>query len=530
MVGVMARDASHSSRRRDSTAANAPPRDEPTTEVLEELLDRFECQWRQGVQPRLDDYVRPDMGTRRRELLGDLIQLDMHYRSLRGEPVALEDYRSSFGKQLDETVLFARTPDRVDWRRPDLAALSPAMQRVASIWPFSDLPWPVFRELALSLQPRTYAAGETLITQGEPICELIVLVSGDAEVRLRSSGRDQTLVPSPHARVLGEIGLLTTRISTVSVVAATLIEGFTLPAAKFHRLAQRYPVFRTAMFQLMARRLGKHEADALVGKILQGYRVLRCVGRGGMAAVYEAEDLESGERVALKMMSHALVDNPAAQARFQRELQLNRTLHHRGLLATSGAFAELGTQFLVLQFCPKPNLAELLESRPLSDEEIRSVAGQLADVVQWLHDRGICHRDLKPANVLFAANRHVKLADLGLAWSADCVDLTGQFDVLGTPCYMAPEQLHGGRPDYRADLFAFGCILWEMATGRRLFPGSSVLEILQAQANFTLPPRELIRPGLAPQIYAALERSLRCDPLQRDVSLNEIAAWGAPGG
>jgi serine/threonine protein kinase len=163
----------------------------------------------------------------------------------------------------------------------------------------------------------------------------------------------------------------------------------------------------------------------------------------------------------------------------------------------------------------------------LSEPDVRSVIGQLAAVLGYLHDQGICHRDLKPANVLFNSRGELKLADFGLARSACCSDLTARHELLGTPCYMAPEQLQGDRADCRADLFAVGCLVWEMLTGNRLFDGASVLAIALQQAKFSLADADVIRPGLSRDIYEVLSGSLVREPQDRTLDLKRLAAWSS---
>ncbi|MBI2477822.1 MAG: protein kinase [Planctomycetia bacterium] len=343
------------------------------------------------------------------------------------------------------------------WRESDEGCLSNGTGLIAATWPFSQLPLSVVRSFVAALQPRSYAVGDVLVRQGEPTRELIVLLRGEAEVSLHAGGREQLLVPSPHVNVLGEIGLLTTRHSTTTVIATTPVE----------------------------------------------------------AGVWSAEQFN-------------LVDNLSAQARVDRELQIGRSLAHPGLLAVYEGFEDLSTSFIAMEFCDGPSLASVIETcGPLSEPDIRCIIGQLAAVLSYLHERGICHRDLKPANVLFNSQGELKLADFGLARSANCTDLTASHELLGTPCYMAPEQLQGDRADCRADLFAVGCLIWEMLTGERLFNGGSVLEILLHHANFSLPEPNVIRPGLSRDIFSVMRNSLVREPQSRTLDLNRLAAWSS---
>lgn len=504
----------------DSTARPTLP-GAADVEALEKLCDRFEREWRNGSPPTIEEFLELATPEQRVWLVKDLVQIELHYRSLRGDDVTLADYRPRFSEQLLDT-----SPGT--WFKPDDGSLPSETEMITATWPFSQLPLAVVRSFVAALQPRNYTAGDVLVRQGEPTRELIVLLKGEASVYLRAGGREQLLVTSPHVNVLGEIGLLTTHHSTTTVIATSAVEAAVLPAEQFHELGRQFPVFRTAMMQLLAKRLGQHDTDALVGKVVHGYRIQRCAGRGGMAVVYEAEAPTGDLRVALKMMSHNLVDSPDAHARFDRELQLNRSLEHPGLLAVYEGFESLSTSFIAMEFCDGPSLASMIQSRgPFSEPDVRSVIGQLAAVLGYLHDQGICHRDLKPANVLFNSRGELKLADFGLARSACCSDLTARHELLGTPCYMAPEQLQGDRADCRADLFAVGCLVWEMLTGNRLFDGASVLAIALQQAKFSLADADVIRPGLSRDIYEVLSGSLVREPQDRTLDLKRLAAWSS---
>jgi serine/threonine-protein kinase len=245
-----------------------------------------------------------------------------------------------------------------------------------------------------------------------------------------------------------------------------------------------------------------------------------------MAVVYEAESVSDGRRVALKMMSHRLTHDYEAQTRFQREGDICRSLEHPNILRTYDCFTSFATNFLVMEYCNGVSLADVIQHHgPLAESSVRKILGQLAAALNYAHARGICHRDLKPSNLLIDRQGTLKLADFGLArfLSSDGMTLEGR--VLGTPQYMAPEQLTGKKADQRTDIFATGCIVWEMLTGQPLFSKADYFEILSFHQEWTLPPADEIVPGLSQELHDVLKQSLARKPAERTLDLGKIRHW-----
>jgi len=338
----------------------------------------------------------------------------------------------------------------------------------------------------------------------------MVLTEGTADVHLHDGQRTRRLARLGAGAVLGEMGLFADAHCTATVTAATVGRLLSIPVDRFRRLSVRYPVLLSLVACLVAARLGQSPVDALSGKVLQGYRIRRRLGRGGMAVVYEAESLASGQRVALKMMSHRLAHDIRAQQRFEREIRICRALRHRNIARLLDHFASFGTRFMVVELCEGGTLDTWIRRHgPLPDNRLRTTVGQLARALAHAHRQGVCHRDLKPSNVMFASRSVVKLVDFGLAKPLGDSRLTAQGSVLGTPLYMAPEQLIGGEIDYRADLFALGCIVFAMLTGDSPFAAESLLASLLQRQNWILPPAGEIRQGLGRDIYQVLQQTLR---------------------
>ncbi|MFM2124283.1 MAG: hypothetical protein RL328_734, partial [Acidobacteriota bacterium] len=225
-----------------------------------------------------------------------------------------------------------------------------------------------------------------------------------------------------------------------------------------------------------------------IGDQIGAYEILSAIGKGGMGEVFRARDLQLKRDVALKVLPAGLAGDPERMGRFQREAELLASLNHPNIAAIYGIAQEGPTRALVM---------ELVEGEspkgPLAWDDAWKVAGQIAGALEYAHDRGVVHRDLKPANVLVTHDGVVKLLDFGLAKaltgpgaaSADpdnsptlTMGATVVGTILGTAAYMAPEQAKGKSVDKRADIWAFGVVLWELLAGERLFKGEDVADTL----------------------------------------------------
>src|SRR3954465_13944660 len=228
------------------------------------------------------------------------------------------------------------------------------------------------------------------------------------------------------------------------------------------------------------------------------YELLGLLGVGGMGEVYRAKDLKLGREVAIKILPALFASDPDRLARFQREAQVLASLNHPNIAAIYGLEESQGTTALVLELVPGETLGDRIAHGPISLDEALPLAKQIAAALAAAHEQGIIHRDLKPANIKVTPDGVVKVLDFGLAKlvepelaspSSDVtasptitspVMMTGVGTLLGTAAYMAPEQAKGRPADKRSDLWAFGCVLYELLTGSRAFPGEDLSETLAA--------------------------------------------------
>jgi tRNA A-37 threonylcarbamoyl transferase component Bud32 len=259
------------------------------------------------------------------------------------------------------------------------------------------------------------------------------------------------------------------------------------------------------------------------------YRVLSRLGHGGMGVVYLAEHTVMARRVAVKVISRALVDRPEALERFNREVRAAAALDHPNIVKAFDAEQAEDLQVLVMEYVERLSLADVLDRKgPLPVAHACHYARQAALGLQHAHERGMVHRDLKPHNLMLTPKGVVKVLDFGLAKvraeRAAGQHATGADVVLGTPEYMAPEQaLNTKDADIRADLYALGCTLFHLLTGRPPFAGDTPLAVVMAQMQAAPPAVETLRPDVPPELADLVRRMLTKDPARRPQTPKEVA-------
>jgi serine/threonine-protein kinase len=255
-----------------------------------------------------------------------------------------------------------------------------------------------------------------------------------------------------------------------------------------------------------------------IGTQFGSHEILSLLGKGGMGEVYRARDLKLKREVAIKILPDEFSLDPDRVSRFQREAELLASLNHPNIAAIYDLAEVSETRFLVLELVEGKTLAEVIASRgALPVEEALNIAIQICDALETAHQKGVIHRDLKPANIKIAPDGKVKLLDFGLARiyqetptqelsdSPTLLSRTGGGVILGTPSYSSPEQARGRAVDKRSDIWAFGCVLYEMLTGRQAFGGSDVSEIFAAVIRAE-PDWNHLRPNLHPRLTDLLKQ------------------------
>jgi Tol biopolymer transport system component len=284
----------------------------------------------------------------------------------------------------------------------------------------------------------------------------------------------------------------------------------------------------------------------VIGKTLAHYRITEKLGAGGMGEVYQATDTKLGRDVALKMLPEAFARDAERMARFQREAQVLASLNHPNIGAIYGLDEHEGSRFLVLELVEGPTLFDRLAAGPIPREEAFAIARQIAEAVEFAHENRVLHRDLKPANIKVTRDGRVKVLDFGLAKaleepasSASGADLaksptfaptlhsaitgalTGANVILGTAAYMSPEQARGKPLDRRTDIFSFGCVFYEMLTGRRTFDGETVSDVM-ARILEREPDWSALPDSMPERVRRILHRCLEKDPRKRQRDMGDV--------
>src|SRR6516164_3074499 len=233
------------------------------------------------------------------------------------------------------------------------------------------------------------------------------------------------------------------------------------------------------------------------GTRVGAYEIVALIGSGGMGEVYLAKDTKLGRDIALKILPASFTNDPERVARFRREAQVLASLNHPHIGAIYGLEEVNGTQFLVLELVDGESLDKRIARGPIPVDEALDIAKQIAEALEAAHEKGIIHRDLKPANIALTKDGSVKVLDFGLAKAVETTSgasfdamnsptitspamMTGVGVILGTAAYVSPEQAAGKAVDKRSDMWAFGCVLYEMITGKRAFEGEDVSDTLAA--------------------------------------------------
>jgi eukaryotic-like serine/threonine-protein kinase len=269
------------------------------------------------------------------------------------------------------------------------------------------------------------------------------------------------------------------------------------------------------------------------GSVLRTYEILSELGRGGMGEVWRARDSRLGREVALKTLPSGFASDAERVARLEREARVLASVNHPNIASIYGLEESDGVRFLVMELVEGETLAERLKRGAIPVEEALKLAQQIAGAVEAAHEKGVVHRDLKPANIKITPEGKVKVLDFGLAkaLAVDEQDLqnsptismaaTARGIILGTAAYMSPEQARGPLVDNRTDIWAFGCVVYEMLSGRQAFRGDTVSDIL-ASVLARDPDFSAMQTRVNPRLEETIQRCLEKDPKRRWQAIGDV--------
>ena len=284
--------------------------------------------------------------------------------------------------------------------------------------------------------------------------------------------------------------------------------------------------------------------STLLGTKLGPYEIISALGAGGMGEVYQAKDTRIDRIVAIKVLPPQMASNPDLRQRFDREARAISSLNHPNICALYDIGQQNGIDYLVMEYLEGEPLSKILERGPLPTQDLLRIAIQIADALDKAHRQGLVHRDLKPGNIVITKNG-AKLLDFGLAkWQpAPMVDgvsmtrtsspLTSEGTIVGTFQYMSPEQLEGKEADNRSDLFSFGVVLYEMATGKRPFEGKSQASLIASIMKEEPRPISMLQPMTPPTLERAVKQCLAKEPDDRWQTAGDLKrelSWIVQGG
>jgi serine/threonine-protein kinase len=257
------------------------------------------------------------------------------------------------------------------------------------------------------------------------------------------------------------------------------------------------------------------------------YKIIEALGQGGFAITLLAEDLETNNKVVLKLPDITQLGDPAVYERFKREIAIGKLLNHPDL-PIALTYSEGNPPYIVIKYAEGKSLSDIMhEKGRFSVDEVVEICSNLLDVLNYCHERGVYHRDIKPENLLLGSDGRIKIIDFGIAGMEGSPRVTyrGFSGLMGTPEYMSPEQIKGERGGPKSDIYAVGCLIYYLLVGKPPFTGDNPLTIMYQHMTADIKPLTDIRHDISPNIWGIIKRSLRRRKEERYDSASEMADY-----
>lgn len=377
------------------------------------------------------------------------------------------------------------------------------------------------RHLAEEIREQSYAAGDTILQRGQEGDCMYVLVLGEVDVSIVDEDGERLLsVRLGPKQIFGEMALLTGDPRTADVVANSDCHCLVLEKHSVEHLIREQPPIARFLTTILGHRLLAANGIKQVGK----YRLVGELGRGSMGIVYEAIHPTLERPVAIKMLSHELIYRPQFVERFRNEAKIIARLRQPGIVEVFDTEEAYATFFIVMEKLPGHSLEEEISAHGRLDEaSVRSILCQLASALEVAHRHGIVHRDVKPSNIVRGIDGQVKLMDFGLALDPEAEKAVcgGESLRVGTPVYMAPEQVNGEPLSGKSDIYSLGIIAYEMLIGMPPYVGN-IPQVMQQHINGPVPDPGERRADLAEDLRAFVQKACAKLPSQRFADCGEI--------
>lgn len=384
---------------------------------------------------------------------------------------------------------------------------------------FSSLSARAISRLARRVRIVQYNVGEFVIRNGDVGNSMFILIHGKVQVVAKNKESNQEVLISLHpGEVFGEMGLLTGEVRSADVIARSDSICLEFNKEDVYPLMEEYPEIAGFLTKILGQRLMDNRGIKSVGP----YRLVRELGRGAMAYVYEALPPAGGQTVAMKMLSHELSCQPHLREKFIREATILGRLKHKNIVRLIGTEEAYATLFIVMEKASEEDLDDVLKTRGrFSYQETRNIIKQVASALHYAHEHGIVHCDIKPSNILMDSDGQLKITDFGIALRTRIEDNNKEQVVEGTPAYMSPEQILQQPLDGRLDIYALGITVYKILTGQLPFSGK-LSSLFQQHLHRPIPSPRKIDPQVPEDLEQFILKAAAKDPNERFQSCAEI--------